>query len=219
MTKLYHLPAIALTFFLISCSSSSSQFINENYVKGDQLGSVSVLTIQKSAFSKDFENHSFGTLQGNETQLFDDFLTSFSTGITEEGKGLLTLKNLIEFESREFATGLNTFYALTPAEGMILKDDGKESRYVIILDQYRFQQYEVIEGNNTYAGHEQKVVPRINFRTNYVIWDNNIGDAVAWGMVEADRRIVISRLEEIYIELLSESFQKMVRRSPFSAQV
>ncbi len=219
MTKLYYLSTIVLTFFFISCSGTSSQFINEDYANGDQLGSVTVLTIQQSAFSKDFSNHTFGTLQGNETQLFEEFVTSFSTEVTEDAKGKLVLNNPVEFESREFETNLKSFKALAPSAGNILMDENIESRYVIILDQYRFRQYEVIEGSNTYAGHEQEIVPRISFSTKYVIWDNNIGDAVAWGMVDADRKIVISRLEEIYIELLTESFQKIVRRSPFSAQV
>lgn len=219
MTKFYQLSATFISLFLISCSGSSSQFIIEDYANGDQSGSISVLAIQKSTFMNDFSDHSFGSLQGNETQLFEDFLNSFSTEVTKKAKGKLTLKNPIEFELREFKTDLKSFNALTPSEGKTLKDDDKESRYVIILDQYRFEQYEEIEGSNTYAGHEEKIVPRINFKTIYVIWDNNIGNAVAWGMVEADRRIVLSRIEEIYNELLTESFDKMIKRSPFSAQV
>lgn len=220
MAKYFQLSTIIFSFFLVSCSGSSSQFIEEDYKNGNQSGSLSVLTIQKNEFNQHFSDHSFGKLQGNESQLFEDFLTSFSNGVTNEAEGELTLTNSTGFEIREFETDQESFSAITPSEGESLGNGDKKSRFVIILDQYRFQQYEKVEGGGTtYAGHEKKVVKRVNFKTNYVIWDNNVGNAVAWGLVEADKKVSKSKIEETYNEILSESFNKMIKQSPFSEQV
>ena len=219
MIKSFLSLAIFTSFFLISCSGSTSQFINEKYQNGEQPGSVSLLTIQESNFNGKFSYHTFGTLRANEVQLFEDFLTEFSIGAIDHSNGMLTQFDPSEFEKRSFETGNESFTSLTPTVGTTIYDDNQESRYIVIIDRYYFDQYEDIVASNSYAGHEQEVVPRLNFKTNYVIWDNEIGDAVAWGALEADRRIVLSRIEEIYDELLTESFNKMMAKSPFSAQI
>lgn len=219
MSKYHISSAIFTLFFLISCSGSTNQFIDENYSNGEKTGSISLLTIQKNEFEQEFTDHSFGTLRPNETQLFKDFINEFSKGGTDHANGMITQFDPSDFERREFETDVESFNSLTPSVGTTLNDVNQESRYVIIIDRYFFEQYEDAVGGNTYAGHEKEIIPRLKFNTNYVIWDNNVGDAIAWGAVEADRRIELSRIEEVYDEILTESFQKMLSKSPVTGSI
>ena len=220
MTKLYFTLVLILSLFFVSCAGSSKQFIEEGYENGSKEGSLSLLTIQKDQFNGDFSDHTFGELRTNEIPIFESYLTTFLTGLSQtEIKGELTQVDFTRsnFEPREFETNSKTLNVLAPREGTTLREETIESRYVIILDNYRFEQYEEIRGNDSYAGHEPEVIPRMMFRTKYVIWDNEVGNAVAWGEVEADRRIELNRIQEVYEELLVESFGKMVEASPFSS--
>ena len=218
MTKFHFTIVLILSLFFASCAGSSKQFIEEGYENGSETGSLSLLTIQKDQFNGDFSDHTFGELRTNEVPIFESYLTTFLTGIPQaEIKGELTQVDFrgSNFEPREFETNSKTLNVLAPRQGTILREESIESRYVIILDNYRFDQYEEIRGNDSYAGHEPEVIPRMMFKTKYVIWDNEVGNAVAWGEVESDRRIEMNRMEEIYEELLVESFTKMVEASPF----
>lgn len=220
MTKFHFTIVLILSLFFASCAGSSKQFIEEGYENGSEAGSLSLLTIQKDQFNGNFSDHTFGELRANEIPIFESYLTTFLTGISQaEIKGELTQVDFrgSNFEPREFETNSKTLNVLAPRQGTILREEAIESRYVIILDNYRFNQYEEIRGNNSYAGHEPEVIPRMTFKTKYLIWDNEIGNAVAWGEVESDRRIELSRIQEIYKELLTESFAKMVEASPFAS--
>ena len=220
MTKLYFSIVLILSLFFVSCAGSSKQFIEEGYENGSKKGSLSLLTIQKDQFNGDFSDHSFGELRANEVSIFETYLTTFLSGISRaEIKGELTQVDFRDsnFEPREFETNAKTLKVLAPRKGTILREEAIESRYVIILDNYRFEQYEEIRGNDSYAGHEPDIIPRMMFKTKYVIWDNEVGNAVAWGEVESDRRIELNRIQEIYEELLVESFAKMVEASPFAS--
>lgn len=220
MTKFYFSIVLILSLFFVSCAGSSKQFIEEGYENGSKKGSLSLLTIQKDQFNGDFSDHSFGELRANEVSIFETYLTTFLSGISRaEIKGELTQVDFRDsnFEPREFETNSKTLNVLAPRQGTILREESIESRYVIILDNYRFDQYEEIRGNDSYAGHEPEVIPRMMFKTKYVIWDNEVGNAVAWGEVESDRRIELNRIQEIYEELLVESFAKMVEASPFAS--
>ena len=220
MTKFYFSIVLILSLFFVSCAGSSKQFIEEGYENGSKKGSLSLLTIQKDQFNGDFSDHSFGELRANEVSIFETYLTTFLSGISRaEIKGELTQVDFRDsnFEPREFETNAKTLKVLAPRKGTILREEAIESRYVIILDNYRFEQYEEIRGNDSYAGHEPDIIPRMMFETKYVIWDNEVGNAVAWGEVESDRRIELNRIQEIYEELLVESFAKMVEASPFAS--
>lgn len=182
---------------------------------------MSLLVIEKQDFPDKFPNHKFGELRINEQPIFKDRLINLftqATGANVSGEMQPLDLNHTSFEVREFTEGGTDLKFLAPAEGTTLQTDENKSRFVFLLDGFRFDSYEEYSGSGSYAGHEAKVTPRLTFETNYLIWDNNVKKAIAWGSVDADKVIELARIQSIYDSLVIESLEQMEQRSPFSRQ-
>lgn len=211
----------AFAFLFISCSGSTKQYISPD-LNGDYSNeTVSLLVIERDDFPNIGEDHRFGELRINEQPVFRDRLINLfrdATGANVKGKMRAFNLDQSAFEVRQFTEGGTNLRFLSPADGTELTSENESPRFVFMLDGFRFDTYEDYVGGDSYAGHEPTVVPRITFETNYLIWDNASKEAIAWGTIESDKVINLSRINEIYDELIYDSFQRMTRFSPFSPQ-
>jgi|AntRauTorcE11897_2_1112592.scaffolds.fasta_scaffold01986_10 hypothetical protein len=209
-----------LGLFLMNCSGTTQQFISPEYENVRSQETVSLLVIQKEDFSDKFPNHRFGELRINEQPLFKDQLLDIfqkATGANTESefKANDIDQTKLNLDLREFTQGGTNLKIIAPETGTVIETEYESPRFVVILDGFRFDSYEELVGGDSYAGHEPEVIPRLTFETNYLIWDNSYGEAIAWGSIDADKVIVLSKIQEMYESILFESLQDMARKSPF----
>jgi len=212
---------LAFSLLLIACSGTTKQYISPEYENQQSDEPVSLLVIEKDDFANHIGNHNFGELRINEQPLFRERLFSIFTEATgananREMKAIDIDQS--SFEVREFTEGGTNLQILAPARGTELRTDSEVPRFVVLLDGFRFDSYEELVGGDSYAGHEPEVVPRLTFQTNYLVWDNQSGEAIAWGTIGSDKVIDLSRIEEIYDSLIRDSMLDMAPKTPFARQ-
>ncbi|CAN5128908.1 hypothetical protein BH23BAC3_BH23BAC3_14670 [soil metagenome] len=210
-----------LAFLFISCSGATKQYISPD-MNGDYSNeSVSLLVIERGDFPDIAPDHRFGELRINEQPVFSDRLKNLfrdATGANVKSEMRAIDLDQSSFTVRQFTEGGTNLKFVAPSDGTELKSESESPRFVFMLDGFRFETYEELVGGDSYAGHEPDVVPRITFETNYLIWDNAAREAIAWGTIDSDRVINLSRINEIYDQLILDSFQRMTRNSPFTPQ-
>ena len=213
--------ALIICSVLISCSGTTKQYMSPD-INGDNSNeTVSLLVIDRNDFPAIDSDHRFGELRINEQPLFQQrLLTLFreATGANVKSEMRALDVDQSSFRVREFTEGGTNLRFVAPASGTALKSDYESPRFVVMLDGFRFDRYEELVGGDSYAGHEPDVVPRMKFETNYLIWDNDVQKAVAWGTIDSDSVIEIARIQEIYEQLLLNSLQRMNRMSPFGSR-
>ena len=205
--------------FIASCSGNSNQVLLEDvdFSSADN-ASVSLLTVELDYLYDDFPNHSFGALRPGERSFFErDLLNLFSTSTTNPVTGRLNGTTLLEhpFELREYDINGEEITVLSPEEGTSMSDSQNPARFTLILDQFYFTPFQVQIGGGSYAGHEGTMERRLRFDTNYVIWDNEKGDAIAWGKIESTEVLSLQNQNRTYTNLLLETFHKIIKVSPF----
>lgn len=210
-----------LSLLLISCSGTTKQYVSPD-LNGDYNNeTVSLLVIERDDFPDITPEHKFGELRINEQPLFRDRLKNLfrdATGANVKSEMSAIDLNQSSFEVRQFSDGGTNLQFVAPSDGTELKSESESPRFVFMLDGFRFETYEELVGGDSYAGHEPEVVPRITFETNYLIWDNSAKKAIAWGTIDSDKVINLSRINEIYEQLILDSFLRMARHSPFTPQ-
>lgn len=210
--------ATLFSILFISCSGTTKQYISPEYQGANSEESVSLLVIEKEDFSERFPDHEFGELRINEQPIFKERLISLFRQATDANvNGEIRSMELdhSSFAVRKFTEGGTDLQFLAPAEGTVLQTEENQSRFVFLLDGFRFDSYEEYVGGDSYAGHEPEIIPRLTFETNYLIWDNNTRKAIAWGTIDADKVIELARIQTIYDSLIIESLEEMGQRSPF----
>jgi hypothetical protein len=214
----YSLVLIA-SFLFISCSNNVNQYLLKDINVSSSDVTISLLTINMDLLHKDFPEHTFGALRPSERSIFDNSLTTiFSSQTRSTVSGQLNGDVLIKhsYERRSFNLNNRKINILTPSSGTALKDEHNQARFVLILDQFYFTPYEITIGGDSYAGHEPTTQKRVRFETKYVIWDNEKKDAIAWGHVNSNQLHSSSNPSNVYRILLSNTFDQIVRKSPFS---
>lgn len=214
---------IAVTFIfsliLISCSGTTKQYLSPE-VEGNQgHETVSLLVIDRNDFPNLNTEHKFGELRMNERTIFQERLKTLlrhATGANVKDEMRILDIDQSSFDVRQFTEGGTNMSFVAPQDGTELKTENSTSRFVVILDGFSF---DTVEGQigGSYAGHEQRAVPRIKFETNYLIWDNEKREAIGWGAVGANREIIADQIDELYAQLILDSLQIMARKSPFSS--
>lgn len=221
MTKKYLLFVTLFSILFISCSGTTKHYISPEFTGTNNEEMVSLLVIEKDDFSERFPDHKFGELRINEQPIFKDRLLNLFKQATEANvSGEIHSIELdhSSFAVREFTEGGTDLNFLAPSEGTTLQTNENQSRFVFLLDGFRFDSYEEYVGGDSYAGHEPEIIPRLTFETNYLIWDNNVQKAIAWGTIDADKVIELARIQTIYDSLIIESLEEMEQRSPFIRQ-
>jgi hypothetical protein len=219
-------PVIAIFFivtcFMAGCSGNANQYIIEDVEYSDSNASISILTIDLDYLFDDFPDHEFGALRPAEQSVFQQQLVSLlSTRTTTPVLGKLngTTFERNRFELRSFSTKDGRIELLSPEEGAVLTDSETDSRYTLILDQFYFTPYQVQIGGGSYAGHEGTTESRLRFDTNYLIWDNDRGTAIAWGKINSDARLSLQNQNRTYRNLILDAFGQIIRVSPFPASI
>lgn len=215
---LRNIAIIIVSFLFFSCANQANQFLVEDFKVETEDISISLLTIEHDYLFNQFPDHVFGALRPAERMLFDQRMAgilSSRTNARVEGK--LNSYTLMEseFELRDFNLRDGNISMIAPKPGSTLKNGELNSRFVVLLDQFHFTPYQAEVGGDTYAGHENQVEERIRFESKYLIWDNETGDAVAWGRLNTNQRFLLQNQNETYSGLLSEAFGRLVRVSPF----
>lgn len=211
-----------VTWFIVGCSGNASQYLINDIDYSDSEASISLLTIDLDYFYDDFPDHTFGALRPTELSIFQQQIVSLLASRTTTpvlGKLNGTTLERNRFEVRSFSTKEGRIELLSPEEGSILTDSETQSRFTIILDQYFFTPYQVQIGGGSYAGHEGTTESRLRFDTNYLIWDNEKGTAIAWGKINSDARLSLQNQSRTYRNLLLDAFSQIIRVSPFPISI
>lgn len=212
--------AAVLFVFLTSCATTTNQYLSSDYSNPIENSTVAVLPIQAEYFFKIFPNYAFGQLDSNQAEMFNSYLPSFiERNSNSDVKGVLSTSKLseIDFEMKELDLRSNEkLNIIGPKEKRVLKANDQESRFILILDQYNYQVYTIETGGGNYAGHEIEKQLRLRFETKYLIWDNELGKAAAWGKVNAVRKYSSVSEEGIYRDLLDDVILQIIQKSPFS---
>jgi len=213
------LSALFVCLFLLSCSGTTNQFILEDYSIDRQDVSISLMPVESDFHFEDYPEHVFGALRPQEQRVFNQDLANILANRTSATvTGILPSSAQVnnEFELREFTLSESSFRAVTPKQGQPFNTSSGQARFILILDQYFFTPYTVEVGGDSYAGHESKTEERLRFETNYVIWDTDLRDAVAWGQVNATEQINFGNTRATYIDILNKAIEKIVAVSPFN---
>lgn len=211
--------SVVILLALTQCSNHANQFLLEDFDVHDSEITISLLTLELDALYEQFPDHEFGALRPAERTIFDrQLLDLFNSQTTSEVKGKLdqTVLHDIEFEKGSFGVRNSELNILSPAKGTRIKNGTIDSRFVLILDQFHFTPYQVQSGGSQYAGHEGEIENRLRLEMKYLIWDNNAGEAIAWGRINNSERLSMQDQNSTYRSLLSEAFSRIVRVSPFS---
>lgn len=211
--------ALLPCLFLLSCGGTTNQFIVEDYSIERQDVSISILPVESDYHYDDYPEHVFGALRPQEQRVFNQDLANILANRTRARvTGILPSSAQVnnEFELREFSLSESTFRAVTPKKGQPLNASSGQARFILILDQYFFTPYTVEVGGDSYAGHESETEERLRFETNYVIWDTELNDAVAWGKINSTGQIDFSNTRSTYREILNRAIEKIVAVSPFN---
>jgi len=209
---------LTTSLLLLSCSGTTKQYVSPDIKAENGNEPVSMLVIQKDDFPEISSDHSFGNLRINEQPIFEDRLNQIfyeATGAHVKHKMQSIDIDQSSFQLRKFTEGGTNLSFVAPSDGTVLGYAEQKTRFVVLLDGFKFDTYEDMVGGDSYAGHEAKVVPRMTFQTNYLIWDNTAKEAVAWGSIDADKAIVMARIQELYGDLIRDSFQKINKMGPF----
>lgn len=209
---------LTTSLFLFSCSGTTNQYVSPEMETESGNQTVSLLVIQKDDFPEITSDHTFGNLKINEQPIFKNRLIQIfhdATGANVKNEMQAIDIDQSSFQLRKFTEGGTDLSFVAPSDGTVLGSAEQKTRFVVLLDGFKFDTYEDMVGGDSYAGHEAKVVPRITFQTNYLIWDNSSQEAVAWGFIDADKAIKMARIQEIYGELIRDSFQKINKMGPF----
>ena len=212
------LVSIVLIFFTtIGCSSSSTQYLIQDLQISDSERTISVMTIEADDLYHEFPGHLFGALRPSERNLFDNqILSLLAQHSRSQVYGKIRDQALFEIDLnlREFKISNNSFTMIAPETGSEIFYENFRNRFVLILDQFFFTPYEAEVGGDTYAGHENRTEQRMRLELKYLIWDNELKDAVAWGSIERNR--VFDTLDQMnsYNLLLTEAIRQIVQVSP-----
>lgn len=215
--------AATIILFATSCSTTNnSQFLapdysNKNTVKNS---TVTILPVEAKYFFEIFPNYAYGELKPNESDLFDYYLPAFierntDADVTSIFKGDSLAGSA--FEMKELTLGSNDrMQIIGPKEETALNTEDENSRFILILDQYSYRMYTIETGGGNYAGHETEKETRLKFETKYLIWDNELRKAAAWGKVNAVKKYSSIDGEQVYRNLLDDVLQQIIQKSPFS---
>jgi hypothetical protein len=210
---------VTILLFFTSCSGTTNQFILEDYSVDRHEVSISVMPIESDFHFNNYPDHVFGALRPQEQRVFNQDLAGILaeyTGASVSGLLPSSVQVNNEFELREFTLNESSFEAITPKKGQPLNITSEQTRFVLIFDQYFFTPYTVEVGGDSYAGHESKTEERLRFETNYVIWDTDLRDAVAWGKVNTTEQINFSNTRATYVDILKNAIEIIVAVSPFN---
>lgn len=209
---------VMIMIIAIGCSNSSTQYLLQDLQIPDSDRTISVLTIEADYLYNEFPDHVFGALRPTERNLFDNrILSLFSQYSRSEAHGRINDQTLFDLELtlREFVVANDTFKMIAPENGSEIYYDDFRNRFVLVLDQFFFTPYQAEVGGDTYAGHENRIEQRMRLELKYLIWDNELKDAVAWGSIERNRPFDSIDQNSAYNELLSEAIRQIVQMSPF----
>lgn len=221
MSKLLLYPLLIVSLLLISCSGTTNQYISPDYENQNSNDSVSIFKIEESDFSETNPDHTFGTLSAAETSLFNERLFElFSEATAAEVTQHLNFSDFpdLTFQVRHFDQNGTSLHILAPEKGSKLTNDGNgvSPRFVLLLDGYNFNIFQDLAPGFSYGGHEPETVTKANFETKYLIWDNQIQDAVGWGKVNSEQVVNLAQINEEYDNLILQTIKEMIPRSPFA---
>lgn len=209
-------------FALITgCAGNANQYLIDDIDLSPSDASISLLTIDLEYLFDDFPDHTFGALRPAERSIFEQHLPALlSSRTTAPVAGKLNDTTLTDhsFELRSFQTREGAFEVISPVEGTSLTNV-PESRFTIILDQFYFTPYAIEVGGGSYAGHEGTTESRLRFDTSYVIWDNEAGDAIAWGRIKSDAKLSLQNQNRTYRNLMLDAFNQIIKVSPFPPSI
>lgn len=214
------LVTIPLLYLFTSCAATSNQHLVSDYKEPEQDATISILPIQAEVFFEYFPGYAFGKLENDQDGTFEQYLPSFIERNTQaDVKEILTASQLEggNFELKELPLGSGEkFEILAPKENTSLTSTEINTRFTLILDQFNYQMYSIETGGGNYAGHEMETETRLKFETKYLIWDNQTGQAAAWGKVNSVKRYTDLEREMLYQQLLDEVIWQILSKSPFS---
>jgi hypothetical protein len=220
------LSALAFCLFLLSCGGTTNQFILEDYSIDQRDVSISVLLVEPDYHFENFPDHVYGALRPQEQQIFNQdlaFILNEKTGARVTGITSPPTQVNNSFELREFNLDGSAFTALAPKEGQTFTVLPTQTRFVLILDQYFFTTYTIEVGGDSYAGHESETEDRLRFESNYIIWDTELNDAVAWGKINTTEQIEYNssrnsylNMRNTYLDLMDKAMERIVAVSPFN---
>ncbi|MAL18807.1 MAG: hypothetical protein CL670_07080 [Balneola sp.] len=213
---------LVLLLFSISCSTNNTQYLVSDYNNKSLEGRISVLTIELNYLYDEFPDYIFGALRPDERKIFDQSLERLLAKNTNASIAGTLDKSLVQqlpMEQRVFELNKSTqLEMVAPSKGALVQGEDLETRFVVIFDQFNFEFTQIESGGGGYAGHETKVETKLNFETKYIIWDNEIKDAIAWGSVDSDDIFDAQNPGPIYSSLIDKAINKIIRKSPFPSR-
>lgn len=210
---------LIVILFSISCAKNNTQYLVSEYQDKTLDGRVSVLTLELSYLHDEFPDYIFGALRPDERKIFDQSLERLlakNTNSTIEGTLEKSIVEDLPMEKRTFDLNRSTTLEMVaPSTGSVVQGKELTTRFVVIFDQFNFNFTQIESGGGGYAGHETKVETKLNFETKYIIWDNEVKDAIAWGSVNSDDIFDAENPGSIYSTLIDKAISKIIRKSPF----
>lgn len=209
---------VLIMIIFMGCTNTSTQYLLKDLQVSESDRTISVLTIEADNLYNEFPEHIFGALRPSEKNIFDtQILNLLAQYSRSEAYGKIRDQSLneVKLSLREFQITNHTITMIAPEIGSEIYYADFKNRFVLVLDQFFFTPYQAEVGGDTYAGHENRTEQRMRFELKYLIWDNELKDAVAWGSIERNRPFDTLNQNSSYNVLLSEAIRQIVQMSPF----
>lgn len=211
---------LLLLSFAISCSSSAPYFIEPTYEETKSDLPVAVMPLQKEWFSENM-HHNFGNLTSTQKRAFNSFLAPlFSENISSSVNvvGDDTSPDENNFKQVELRIGDSKFRTFIPNEDLDLGETENDSRFIILLDQYYFQEKVIEPTRSSYVATNSESKNFLYFETKYVYWDKVKKMPVAWGTsnssVQVNNQIKFSE----YSVVLGRAIKNIAKWGPVQAK-
>lgn len=218
MRNLYLMSLLVVGAVLAAgCSSTQSYFLDPEYQENKTKAPVGILMIEKEQFPEVY-THTFSSLRSREARTVRLFLEPLYSTAAETEAWLVpdeTIANPQSFESRRFTVETDSFHVMVPESRRALSFSGRSPRYLLILDQYHYQQVAESSSESSYAGHEASITQVLVFETRYVYWDVTQEQVVGYGTARSQMNLEAEEpTVSEYSDVLSESLKQIARWGP-----
>ncbi len=201
---------LTIILFLISCSTSSSIYLEDGISKNSINDPFYVIPIDNRWVAEELGPN----LPSSLDRVFYenlDYAISSATPVPFERISHEELSAEGNFKLSKLPVSSGSLEVYMASEELLNK---LTNRYVIFLENYSFQSRINSNSGGSYAGHETENTRNLKFISEFYIWDNKSKKAISWGKVEESSTLREIPNENDYSDLMKKAAMKLLKESP-----
>ncbi|MCG8373753.1 MAG: hypothetical protein MI700_09480 [Balneolales bacterium] len=203
---------LAAVLFFVSCTSTSTVFLDENYTKNSIDSEYVLLPINKdwipeaviSSFSNEEELNFRLALEAAFKSNFENPVYTFDQELELSAS---------DFERVSLEAENLTIEVVLPPDNLL---DIIPERYVYFFEDYGFRIAEKATTGSSYVGNESQVYTVLLFQTEFYLLDTETREIISWGLVADETQIVDVPEYNHYFRVINKVTKKIAEKSPLT---